>query len=358
MKKAIFGILGTLLFLSLVLAVFLINDDDDISTGEPEEETKIVINEPGSIDKSDTSFETNTDNNLEDSDLDQDKTEEMVIPVPDGKTLVTVETPQIQQEVIALDETTYHENITDLNQTSPKLAFADISKDQSLINNLNGSLNYLYDYSLNYTKDQIGIVTDPASLYVLCNKLNRLPADYVPVNLVIPDIRSTRADDVDKRYVREEMAKALEGLFAAAEEEGLYLFAASGYRSYATQESVYNSHVASKGLEAADKVSARPGHSEHQTGLAMDVTIESLGYKLEESLGLLPEGIFLAQHAHEYGLIIRYPEDKVDITGYNYEPWHLRYVGLELATFLYDNQLTLEEFDFMVQSQAYLYIPE
>ncbi len=356
MKNLVYGVLGALLFILLVFAVLQLNNKDTSKTEQAEDAPKIVINEPGSIDNTD--IDNNQDLNEVKKAEDNEMEEETAIPVPDGKTLVTVESPQIEQEMLSLEETAYHENITDLTKTSPKLAFAELSKDHSLIENLNGSLNYLYDYSFNYTKDQIGIISDPTSLYVLCNKLNRLPADYVPENLVIPDIKSTTADDVDKRYVREEMAKALEGIFAAAQEEDLYLFAASGYRSYLTQERIYNSHVSSKGLEAADRVSARPGHSEHQTGLAMDVTCEAVGYKLEESFGLLPEGVFLAEHAHEYGLIIRYPEDKIDITGYNYEPWHLRYVGVELASFLYENQLTLEEFDFLVQSQAYLYVNE
>lgn len=352
MKKPVLGIALSLLIVVLLTAVLLLNPSPETDDDTQDEET-ITVSEPGSIDEADLIPEDNAE-----TEEIIEEPEEEVIPVPEGKVLVIVNQEQTAQEIIELEDSLYHEAIVSLEESQPKLSFKDITDDSSLISNLNGSLNYLYANETNHTKDQVGIVLDPSSLYVLSNKLNKLPADYVPENLVIPDIASTRADDVDKRYVRQEMATALEELFAAALEENLYLFCASGYRSYETQERVYNSHVATKGQEAADKVSARPGHSEHQTGLAMDVTCEAVNYKLEEVLGELPEGIFLAEHAHEYGMIIRYPKGKSDITGYNYEPWHLRYVGIKLATFLYENELTLEEYNYLVQSQAYLYMED
>ncbi|MBM7560868.1 D-alanyl-D-alanine carboxypeptidase [Fusibacter tunisiensis] len=196
----------------------------------------------------------------------------------------------------------------------------------------------------NYDPDVIGAIEDPASIYVLANKLNQLPEDYVPEDLVEPDVRFSFDEDNPKRKMRQEAADALALLFEGAKEDGHTLFALSGYRSYATQKWIYEGFVASRGQEAADTFSARPGHSEHQTGLAMDVTSASVGYDLKEAFGETPEGIWVADNAHTYGFIIRYPEDKTEITQYKYEPWHLRYVGIDLATYLYEAGLTLEEF--------------
>ncbi|WP_054754962.1 M15 family metallopeptidase [Piscibacillus salipiscarius] len=135
--------------------------------------------------------------------------------------------------------------------------------------------------------------------------------------------------------MREEAAQALEELFQAAENSGYTLVAQSGYRSVERQASIYNNNIATKGQEWTDQYSAAPGHSEHNTGLAMDITIplEAGGFLgLEEALGDTEPGQWVAENAHKYGFVIRYPEGKSDITGYNYEPWHLRYFGKELAT--------------------------
>lgn len=260
----------------------------------------------------------------------------------------------MEQVITFVESEEYHQEIIPVNVKMTSVSL------QELIDNsqLTEVLDHLFSNLYNFTNNQIGEVLTPNSLYLLTNKLNHLPEDYVPTNLVIPNVRATLAEDVDKRYVREEMATALEGLFAAAEEEQLYLFCTSGYRSYATQVATYKHHVDSKGQVEADKVSARAGHSEHQTGLAMDVTCEDVSFHLWESLGELPEGIFIAEHAHEYGLIIRYPNGSFPIVGYSYEPWHLRYVGIEFATYLYEHHLTLEEFYAAIQDQMYLYIKE
>lgn len=112
----------------------------------------------------------------------------------------------------------------------------------------------------------------------------------------------------------------------------------SGYRSYDYQKQLYESYVARDGQAAADRYSARPGTSEHQTGLAFDVA------SLEQSFGQSEAGIWLANHAHEYGFIIRYPQGKEHITGYMYEPWHIRYLGYDVANDVYASGLTLEEY--------------
>lgn len=134
-----------------------------------------------------------------------------------------------------------------------------------------------------------------------------------------------------------ECASAFESLRRAAAEDGINIYIESGFRSYEEQESLYEQYVNSRGKEAADTFSARPGHSEHQTGLTIDCNNAS-----DEFVGTA-EAQWLAEHSCEYGFIIRYPLGKEDITGYKYEPWHIRYVGKELAKELYNSGETLEE---------------
>jgi D-alanyl-D-alanine carboxypeptidase len=112
----------------------------------------------------------------------------------------------------------------------------------------------------------------------------------------------------------------------------------SGFRSYSRQKTIYNNYVAIDGVTKADTYSARPGHSEHQTGLAFDVGA------IDDNYGNTAAGKWLANNAHKYGFIIRYPKGKTHITGYKYEPWHIRYIGTNHATTIYNKQITLEEY--------------
>ncbi|ABR49453.1 peptidase M15B and M15C, D,D-carboxypeptidase VanY/endolysin [Alkaliphilus metalliredigens QYMF] len=188
------------------------------------------------------------------------------------------------------------------------------------------------------------IVMNYNSIYTLVNKERMLPADYEPRDLVVPAVPFPFTEDHPKKYLRKEAAEALEVLFEDSKNEGLKLFATSGYRSYATQKSIFQQRAAEKGKEEANRTSARPGQSEHQTGLAMDVTNAEVDFRLTEAFGETQEGLWLMDQAHHYGFSIRYPKEKEHITGYSYEPWHLRYVGKNLATHLYENRLTLEEY--------------
>lgn len=133
-------------------------------------------------------------------------------------------------------------------------------------------------------------------------------------------------------------AQQFQKLSAAAAESGLNIYVGSGFRSYDQQVIVYNDYVARDGRQAADKFSARPGHSEHQTGLTIDCNT------INDDFAYTDEAFWLAKHAHEYGFIIRYQKDKESITGYQYEPWHIRYVGSEAASYMYENHLCLEEY--------------
>ena len=137
----------------------------------------------------------------------------------------------------------------------------------------------------------------------------------------------------------DECAAAFDEMAAAAASEGIYLRVQSGYRSYSTQEGLYTRYCDSDGQDAADRYSARPGHSEHETGLAIDVNSVTNAFKDT------PEGIWLAAHCPEYGFILRYPEGKEAQTGYIYEPWHIRYLGdRSLAREITDSGLCLEEY--------------
>jgi len=205
-------------------------------------------------------------------------------------------------------------------------------------------LNASY-YSYYTDASGLKIVTNPSDISALVNKDRNLSSSYAPSDLVVPNVPFLVAEYMEKKNVRKEAALALEKLFAGAAANGYSLLAVSGYRSYATQTYLFNQNVLKYGSEeAANKVSARPGQSEHQTGLAMDISCMSQGGYLTEAFGETPEGKWLAENAHNYGFIIRFPLGKESITGYNYEPWHIRYVGVDHAKAVKTAGLTLEEY--------------
>lgn len=176
---------------------------------------------------------------------------------------------------------------------------------------------------------------DASSIWVVSNKTRSLnPIDYSPDDL----------EDVGgNQRLRKQAAAALKQMLLAARNEGLTVTPLSGYRSYDTQVRVYGNEVATYGQAVADTQSAKPGHSEHQTGLAIDVGGGGCG--IEDCFGDTAEGKWVAANAYKFGFIIRYVSGKEDITGYRYEPWHIRYVGNELALELRrTGVLTLEEF--------------
>lgn len=191
------------------------------------------------------------------------------------------------------------------------------------------------------TPDEINV--EDRSIVALVNKEYSLGEDYAPEDLVTVDV-PTILENPEVNQLRKVAADALKEMFDEAEESGIYLYARSGYRSYQTQVQLFQGYADQHGEEAANRYSAKPGHSEHQTGLVMDVTSESVNYQLTESFGETEEGKWLKEHAHEFGFIIRYPEGAEDITGYIYEPWHIRYLGVDMATKVYESGLTYEEY--------------
>lgn len=176
---------------------------------------------------------------------------------------------------------------------------------------------------------------------VLANTESLLEEDYIPSDLTKLTCRKISYDPIE---MRETAANALNALFDAAKEDGIYLYAHSGYRSYRTQKTMYYNRL-KKNNGKDDGVVAYPGSSDHQTGLGIDVIHKAgIGKKFTESFGKTKEGKWLAENCWDYGFIIRYQKDKEDITKIIYEPWHLRYVGVQVAQYMRDQNLCLEEF--------------
>ena len=191
-----------------------------------------------------------------------------------------------------------------------------------------------------FDKKQFSI-DDPASIWVVVNKLRPLqPVDYQPV-LVAANVTHVYAP-----LMRPDAAAALERMFAAGAAEGAGgMQLQNSYRSYATQVAVHRQQVAQDGQAAADAQSARPGFSEHQTGYALDIATVPNVCAIQGCFGATPQGRWLAANSYRFGFILRYPQGKQAVTGYIFEPWHFRYVGVELATEMHDTGVgTLEEF--------------
>lgn len=187
-------------------------------------------------------------------------------------------------------------------------------------------------------------IDDPSSVWIVVNKKRPIPTTFTPDGLMTPNVRRDSSDSDSEQQVRQEVGSAIESMFADSKKEGLDLMLASGYRSAALQKTYYDGYVARDGQAAADRYSARPGTSEHQTGLAFDVARSDRKCYLEICFTETAEGKWLAANAYKYGLILRYQNGKEDITGYQYEPWHFRYVGAELAEQINKSGQTLEEF--------------
>lgn len=198
---------------------------------------------------------------------------------------------------------------------------------------------------------------------LLVNKSHPLPADYVPDELVKPDIPFAKVDSdtaysvrckedsdlnttaIPEKFLMSKTASAyLELLFERGRASDIHLYGVSGYRSYTRQKEIYEESVRTRGTAHAAQYIAPPGASEHQSGLAMDISVPALNFQLEESFDMTKEGKWLKQFAPLYGFIIRYPKGVSHITGYAYEPWHIRFVTKPLAIYLSKTHLTLEEY--------------
>lgn len=179
-------------------------------------------------------------------------------------------------------------------------------------------------------------VINPDSYNVLVNKNNKLPDSYAPKDLTIIDSKYSS----DKQYLRNIAQINFEKMALDAANLGLNLVAVSTFRTSEYQDKLFNNYVKEKGYAYAYYCSAKKGFSEHQTGLALDIADNTLDY---DNFEKTKEFNWVKNNAHKYGFILRYPKDKMEITGYKYEPWHYRYVG-DLASYLFYNNLTLDEY--------------
>lgn len=188
-------------------------------------------------------------------------------------------------------------------------------------------------------------IDDSNSIWVVVNKKRKLKDGYKPADLVVPDVALRSGSGSQEMHLRQSAANAMTTMFQAATKAGTPLRLASGYRSQQYQVGLFNGYVRSIGVKAAELSSARPGYSEHQTGLAADISPYNRSCEIAVCFANTAAGKWVAANAYKYGFIVRYPEGKTDITGYQFEPWHVRYVGTELSTEMHKQKIqTLEEF--------------
>ncbi len=181
-------------------------------------------------------------------------------------------------------------------------------------------------------------IIEEFSITMLVNKYNQISIDLEPTDLIKIDEDFVRIKG-GEYVLNKEAALAFEDMARAAKEEDMLIVASLAYRSYEEQEEIFNEYVTLYGEDAALKAVAKPGFSEHQSGLAVDVASAN-GYSFKDTL----EFTWMLDNAYKYGFIYRYPISGVDVTGYSNEPGHYRYVGVELATDIYESGLTFDEY--------------
>lgn len=175
---------------------------------------------------------------------------------------------------------------------------------------------------------------------VLLNKKYYLPSSFIPSDLREVSVNKNKSIELPSH-----VADNVEAMFADAIADGVVIYLASGYRSYDYQEGIFSRRVANKGFAEAQTVVAIPGQSEHQTGLAIDVTSENMSFGLDQSFDQDPAYDWMIANSYKYGFILRYLKGREDDTGYIYEPWHYRYVGdVEMAKKIMESGMILEEY--------------
>ncbi len=212
----------------------------------------------------------------------------------------------------------------------------DLTKEQ-IITNVNIGLDYDFYSYIHDTDMSYGNL-------ILCNKYLKLKSDYEPNDLEQIDSKYFISGNPNVRQMRKEAKEAFEMLSEASIKAGFPVYGQSAYRGYDQQEKLYNNAVSTMGKDAADNDTARPGHSEHQTGLTIDVSSTKSGNML--SFHKTSSYTWMCDNAYKYGFILRYPKDYEKIHGFVYESWHYRYVGIEVATDMHDNypNLTFDEY--------------
>lgn len=218
----------------------------------------------------------------------------------------------------------YEERYKNYQEKNPNLSEEDV------ITRVNIGLDYPYYTNTKKTKDL-------NKIYILTNKYLYMPNNYVPDHLEVIDSKYTNGT---KKLVAEAKIK-FEEMAEDASLEGYRIRIISAYRSYEYQKGLYDSYVEKDGTQQADTYSARPGYSEHQTGLVIDIDNGVIDYNHFENT---KEFNWMQENAYQYGFILRYPKGKENITGYTYESWHYRYVGAKIATYIRENNITFDEY--------------
>ena len=198
------------------------------------------------------------------------------------------------------------------------------------------------DKSIRGIPDLKDVLTyDDGDLMVLVNKYHGVTRDYEPKDMVEVEMSMAAWDNIQ---IKKEAYDAFTEMFNDAASQGYSFCICSGYRSYEYQQELFENALTTQSEAEAHMFSAYPGRSEHHTGLAIDITSESMDWALSQDFASYPEGRWLDEHCQDYGFILRYPEGKEDITGYQYEPWHFRYVGKEVAKDIMSRGITFEEY--------------
>ena len=262
------------------------------------------------------------------------------------KTLIT---RSIERRIIIVDKTSPEINLTDGDITlytyqqyvEPGFTTidnydGDITDKVDIISNVN--TNVVGEYEITYSVEDSSGNQQKATRKVYVKNAGQESTGLTYINGILLVNKKYSLPSTYNPGVNPTAEAALKDLQEAAKKAGYNLPLISGFRSFSKQTIIYNNYVKLDGQEKADTYSARPGHSEHQSGLAFDVG------EISDYYGDTPEGKWLAANAHLYGFIIRYPQGKTYITGYKYEPWHIRYVGIEHATNIYNQNITLEEY--------------
>lgn len=253
------------------------------------------------------------DNNIEEKDNSKDKTPE--------KELTEMEKAKRDISYYIDENTEMYQEYRNKNKDLPI---------ETIITNVNIGLNNDYYTNTKESKYQ-------NTYKILVNKYNYVTENYIPENLETVSSEYSSKSLKLVSYAKE----AFEEMAKAAKAENYTIRAMSSYRDYAYQNILYNNYAKKDGYEAADTYSARPGYSEHQTGLAVDVDNAKEYFTNFEKT---KEFTWMQENAYKYGFILRFPANKVTETGYQYESWHYRYVGKEIAKYIHDNDLCLEEY--------------
>lgn len=247
-----------------------------------------------------------------------------------------VEKAYDRQDGDVTDHISYNEiDISSVGKKTVHYKVTDQAGNQSQKDLIVDVVEYVGDL-INPITAKADIVENPDDVTVLVNKLHEIPKGWKPDDL---------EDVIDcHQQLRHEANEAYTKFYQAAKAKGIAIYTISGYREPETQQLYWDNSVKVFGEEHAIQYNAYPRRSEHELGLCVDISYTTEGDRLSEKVADSALGKFIESDAYKYGFILRYPQDKVRITGYSYEPWHIRYVGVDLATKLHNENITLEEY--------------